>query len=105
MKNCISERTRIETRPSDVTVREYSMAKFLCTASTDPEEVAHLTIDWKKDGRFIDFELAQRIWKNNFDNSLTIFSTIPLDTGEYTCVARNGVDQDESSAQLIVQGM
>ncbi len=38
------------------------------------------------------------------DNSLTISGTIELDTGKYTCVATNGLDEDEASAQLVVQG-
>ena len=38
------------------------------------------------------------------DNSLTISGTINLDTGKYTCMASNGLDSDEASAQLIVQG-
>ena len=38
------------------------------------------------------------------DNSLTISGTLSLDTGKYTCVASNGLDEDEASAQLIAQG-
>lgn len=81
-------------------------AKFTCTATTDPEEVANMQIDWKKDGQIINYELAQRVFKNTMDNSLTISGTISWgDTGKYTCMASNGLDSDEASAQLIVQGM
>ena len=83
---------------------EETEAKFTCTATTDPEEIQNLEILWKKDGEFIDYELAQRIFRNNMDNSLTISGTISLDTGKYTCVAQNGLDSDEKSAQLVVQG-
>jgi len=100
----VRRRTRIQTEPLDVQVYEGTEAKFTCTASTDPEEVKNLVIDWKKDGQLIDYQLAQRIFKNDMDNSLTISGTISLDTGKYTCVARNGLDEDESSAQLVVQG-
>ena len=45
-----------------------------------------------------------RLYQNSFDNSLVLRFTISQDTGEYTCVASNGIDEDEASAQLIVQG-
>ena len=83
---------------------EGTEAKFTCTATTAPEEVANLRIEWKKDGQIIDYNLAQRVFKNNMDNSLTISGTINLDTAKYSCMATNGLDSDESSAQLIVQG-
>ena len=59
---------------------------------------------WKKDDQIIDYRVAQRAFQNNMDNSLTISGTISLDTGKYTCVATNGLDEDEASAQLVVQG-
>ena len=86
-------------------VYEDTEAKFTCTATTDPEEVNSLRIEWNKDGERIDYLVAQRMFKNEMDNSLTISGTISLDTGKYTCVAINGLDQDEASAQLVVQGM
>ncbi len=48
--------------------------------------------------------MAQRAFQNDMDNSLTISGTISLDTGKYTCVATNGLDEDRASAQLVVQG-
>ncbi len=48
--------------------------------------------------------MAQRAFQNDLDNSLTISGTIELDTGKYTCVATNGLDEAEASAQLVVQG-
>ena len=45
------------------------------------------------------------MFKNDMDNSLTISGTISLDTGKYTCMAcTDGLDCDEMSAQLTVQG-
>ena len=46
--------------PLDVMVYEETEAKFTCTATTDPEEVQNLKIEWKKDGEIIDYQLAQR---------------------------------------------
>ena len=46
----------------------------------------------------------QRTFRNDMDNSLTISGTMSLDTGKYTCVASNGIDEDSAGAQLTVQG-
>jgi len=100
----VRRKTIIQMEPVDVMVFEGTEAKFTCTASTDPEEVPNLDIQWKKDDELIDYRLAQRMFKNYMDNSLTISGTITLDTGKYTCVASNGLDTDESDAMLIVQG-
>ena len=90
--------------PQDTTVESGTEAKFTCTAMTDPEEAKNLVIDWKKDDGLIDYEVAQRVFKNYMDNSLTISGLYTLDTGKYTCVASNGLDTAEASAQLVVQG-
>ena len=52
----------------------------------------------------LDCRLAQRMFRNNMDNSLTISGTMSLDTAAYSCMATNGLDEDEITAQLIVQG-
>ena len=90
--------------PQDIVVYENSEAKFTCIATTDPEELVNLKIDWLKDGQLLDYALVQHMFKNNFDNSLIISSTIPLDTGIYTCIVSNGLDSDSWDAQLLVQG-
>lgn len=94
----------IVTAPMDMMVYEGTEAKFTCTATTDPEEVGNLRIEWQKDGQTIDYSLAQRVFQNVMDNSLTISGTIYLDTGKYTCIGVNGLDQSNASAQLVVQG-
>lgn len=101
----VRRKTKIQMVPLDVMVFEGTEAKFTCTASTDPMEVGNLEIQWKKDGQLIDYRLAQRMFKNFMDNSLTISGTITLDTAKYSCVASNGLDTDEADAQLIVQGV
>jgi len=97
-------KTRIVTAPLDMMIPEGMEAKFTCTGTTDPDEVENLKITWKKDNQTINYELAQRVFENAIDNSLTISGSIYLDTGKYTCVASNGLDSSEASAQLIVQG-
>lgn len=99
----VRRRTRIVTKPLDMMVWYTTEAKFTCTATTDPEEVGNLMINWMKDGQTIDYDLAQRVFQNKMDNSLTISGTIYLDTGTYSCVASNGLDEDVSDAQLVVQ--
>jgi receptor-type tyrosine-protein phosphatase zeta len=100
----VRRKTQIQTEPLDVMIHEGTEAKFTCTATTDPEEVSNLSIEWKKDGQLIDYALAQHVFRNDMDNSLTISGTISLDTGKYTCMATNGLDSGEASAQLVVQG-
>ena len=97
-------KTRIVTAPMDMMIPEGMEAKFTCTGTTDPDEVENLKITWKKDNQTINYELAQRVFQNEIDNSVTISGSIYLDTGKYTCVASNGLDSSEASAQLIVQG-
>ena len=92
------------TAPMDMMIPEGQEAKFTCTGTTDPDEVENLKITWKKDNQTIDYILAQRIFQNAIDNSVTISGTFYLDTGKYTCVVSNGLDSSEASAQLIVQG-
>lgn len=92
------------TAPLDMMIPEGMEAKFTCTGTTDPDEVENLQITWKKDNQTINYELAQRVFQNAIDNSVTISGSIYLDTGKYTCVASNGLDSSEASAQLIVQG-
>lgn len=92
------------TPPLDIMLYEGTEAKFTCTATTDPDEVTNLAINWMKDNQYIDYALAQRVFQNIMDNSLTISGTIYLDTGKYTCVATNGLDESSASGQLVVQG-
>ena len=77
---------------------------FNCQASTDPAEESKLRIEWKRNGEPIDYEQEGRISKNMADNSLTISQVVVDDSGEYTCVASNGLDSDEVTAQLTVKG-
>ena len=101
----VRRRTMIEMAPLNVFVVEGTEAKITCTGSTDLAEMENYRVDWKKDGSWIDYNLAQRVVKNTMDNSLTISGTITLDTGEYTCVASNGLDEEAASASLIVMGV
>lgn len=62
-----------------------------------------MQIKWLKDNKEIS-AVVQRMTTNKQDNSLTISGTIVRDSGSYTCVATNGLDQEEASAMLTVRG-
>lgn len=99
----VRRRTKIVTHPMDMMVHYEKEAKFRCTATTDPEEIENLVINWKKHDTLIDYLRSMRMYRNFVDNSLTISGTIYLDTGKFTCHASNGIDSAEASAHLIVQ--
>ncbi|XP_059166690.1 neuroglian-like isoform X2 [Physella acuta] len=98
----VRRKTRIEQEPFDLEVMAGKDAKFTCSATTDPEEVVHLRMLWMKDGKPITAN-DQRMTTNRQDNSLTISGTIMRDSGTYTCIATNGLDNSTASAVLIVK--
>ena len=100
----ISERTFIDTAPQDQEVNATMDVVFECGATTDPLEAARLEIKWKRDGDEIDFKVQKRLRYNVNDHTLTIIGSEVTDSGEYTCVADNGLDSDEVTAQLTVKG-
>ncbi|KAJ8301648.1 hypothetical protein KUTeg_020635 [Tegillarca granosa] len=95
-------RTRIEFKPSDLEIGAGKDGKFTCSGTTDFAEVEHLHIYWRKDGKTITSN-DQRMTQNFQDNSLTISGTIARDSGVYTCVVTNGLDQATASAILTVK--
>uniref|UniRef100_A0A2C9KWE9 Neuroglian n=1 Tax=Biomphalaria glabrata TaxID=6526 RepID=A0A2C9KWE9_BIOGL len=98
----VRRKTRIEQYPFDLEVYAQSEAKFTCSGTTDPEEVENLKILWQKDGKPIT-AYDQRMTMNRQDNSLTITGTIVRDSGTYTCIATNGLDNHTASATLLVK--
>ncbi|XP_064605046.1 neuroglian-like isoform X2 [Liolophura sinensis] len=99
----VRRRTRIEQRPLDLEVIAGNDAKFTCSATTDTDEVKQLEILWEKDDKPITPD-NQRMTSNYQDNSLTVTGTIARDSGRYTCVATNGLDNATASAMLTVKG-
>ncbi|GFO23158.1 neuronal cell adhesion molecule, partial [Plakobranchus ocellatus] len=98
----VRRKTRIEKMPKDLEVFANSDAKFTCSGTTDPEEVNNLRIVWLKDGKEITTK-DQRMTTNIQDSSLTISGTITRDSGTYTCIATNGLDNSSHSALLTVK--
>uniref|UniRef100_A0A0B7A4I7 Neuroglian n=1 Tax=Arion vulgaris TaxID=1028688 RepID=A0A0B7A4I7_9EUPU len=98
----VRRKTRIEQMPLDLEVNAGTDAKLTCSGTTDPEEVQNFRIIWNKDGKEITTN-DQRMTENRQDNSLTISGTIQRDSGTYTCIATNGLDNDTASAVLTVR--
>lgn len=98
----VRRKTRIEKMPMDLEVFASSDAKFTCSGTTDPEEVNNLRIVWLKDEKEITTN-DKRMTTNIQDNSLTISGTITRDSGTYTCIATNGLDESRQSALLTVK--
>ena len=101
-KLVVRRKTRIEKRPGDLEVNAGNSGKFTCSGTTDPEEVHNLKVIWYKDGKQITAN-DQRMTKNYQDDSLTISGTIVRDSGTYTCVATNGLDNATAAAVLTIK--
>ena len=95
-------RTVIYYGPRDQEVDASTDVVFKCNATTDPREAVHLAITWKRDGDGIDFANEPRFLHNATDNTLMIIASEVGDSGNYACVADNGVDFDEVTATLTV---
>ncbi|KAK7486747.1 hypothetical protein BaRGS_00022031, partial [Batillaria attramentaria] len=98
----VRRKTQIEQAPLDLEVNAGTDAKFTCSGTTDPEEVDKILIKWLKDNKEIS-TVVQRMTTNQQDNSLTISGTIVRDSGTYTCIATNGLDEARASAMLTVK--
>lgn len=62
-----------------------------------------MRVTWEKDGLLIS-TYENRFTQNFQDNSLTISGTIVRDSGVYTCIINNGLDEDRAYAFLTVKG-
>ena len=96
-------KTRTVQRPGGLEVTAGSDAKFTCSGTTDFAEIKNLKVSWLKDNKPITTN-DQRMTQNFQDNSLTISGTIARDSGTYTCVVSNGLDNATAGAILTVKG-
>ncbi|XP_064633131.1 neuroglian-like isoform X1 [Lineus longissimus] len=99
----VRQQTRIVSSPQDMIINAGDEAKLVCTATTDPEELENLKIKWLRDGATINYALAQRIFQNSLDNSLTITNAQKTDTAVYSCVAESSLDKAEATAFITVR--
>lgn len=96
-------KTRITQYPLDLEVEAGHEAKFTCTGTTDFDEAKNMRIYWEKDDKRLSVD-QQRVSQNLNDNSLTISGTVVRDSGVYTCIITNGLDEDRAYAILTVKG-
>ena len=100
----ITVKTTIRSGPYPLTqtIRHGSRLQFTCQATTDHHEVSRLTISWLKDGEPVNLK-DPRISKTD-GKGLLVTNVSSSDTGNYTCVASNGLDSDSKSAEVKVIG-
>ncbi|KAK3601735.1 hypothetical protein CHS0354_016099 [Potamilus streckersoni] len=86
--------------PKEQLVRFGSVAHFKCSATTDDQESKNLGITWLHNGIPVDLHNPDVEITDAF--GLILKNTSSKNTGNYTCVATNGLDSASASAQLNV---
>jgi hypothetical protein len=99
----VRDRTIIHQQPHNVEVNASTDVVFRCNATTDSQEEHNLKYEWRKDGKLINFQNEGRLSTNMYDHSLIITGAQVEDSAEYACVASNGIDSDQMSANLKVK--
>ncbi len=99
-----SEKTRILYVPSNQVVRANTDVILFCNATTDPAELNNLDLTWLKDGQRLGEDPRLSVTKDTTWLRLRITRAKVDDTGSYSCVAANGIDEDSASVDLVVQG-
>jgi len=101
----LAEKTQIFDAPeAKVAINVSNDVVLKCNATTDPEELSMLRIDWLKNGEKIDYDIEMSLSKNSLDNSLKITAAQVSDTATYTCRASNDLDSHDVNVQLVVKG-
>ncbi|CAL1526256.1 unnamed protein product [Lymnaea stagnalis] len=95
----IRVKTKIINEPINMTVDYPNGATFTCGASTDPNE--ELRFRWLKDG--VEVVPDERI--SISDGNLYLRETESKDSGNYTCVAYNSLDNATAKAELRVKAV
>lgn len=77
--------------------------KFTCIAMTDPRETVKYV--WKKNGKVIQDISDPHVRCEKDCSVLHVQEADATHSGNYTCVANNGIDQDQRTIELRVKGM
>ncbi|CAL8096888.1 unnamed protein product [Calicophoron daubneyi] len=94
-------------RPHAERITENSSVQMYCEAKTDPAELSNLRLSWMKDGELLDAEYCQNNGRTSVSQdggTLRIIAVTPLDSGMYTCIAENRLDNDSSTLKVLVEG-
>ena len=75
---------------------------YTCIAMTDPQETVRYT--WRKDGQVIKDNSDPHLSCEENCSILRVKEAKGRHSGNYTCVASNGIDQDHRTIQLKVKG-
>ncbi|XP_055958348.1 neuroglian isoform X2 [Patella vulgata] len=93
-------KTLIATEPVNLQPIHGNDAMFKCDALTDPHEKHKLKYTWYLDNEPVIID-NDRVLQENGD--LIIKNTNSKDTGNYTCIASNGLDEDKAWATMKVK--
>ncbi|ESO02276.1 hypothetical protein HELRODRAFT_161527 [Helobdella robusta] len=98
----VIDRTRITTLPISQEVNASSDVTFSCSATTDSSMLDKLEIKWLFNDNPIEASNSRYRLENN--NELLVLPNVQVgDSGSYTCVAGNGIDEVNKLATLIVK--
>lgn len=86
---------------------EGTNATFTCSIASG--DLSGLSYEWRKDDALINSYANQaRIYINtapeNYQSTLRVINLKPIDSGVYTCSAKNRYGQDKVSTKLNVKG-
>ncbi|ESO96246.1 hypothetical protein LOTGIDRAFT_174928 [Lottia gigantea] len=96
----VREKTRISQEPNNVQSVNGNDAVFRCRAFTDPNEQHRLRYTWLRNGQPLIIDNDRVIQQSE---ELIIKDSMSQDTGNYTCIASNGLDEDRAWATLKVK--
>ncbi|KAK3103268.1 hypothetical protein FSP39_018003, partial [Pinctada imbricata] len=99
----VRDKTIITNKPRNQEVKENTTnVRFMCAASTDPEERKNLTYRWRKDDVPI-VPSSNNAYKIMKDYTLLILKVTREHSGNYTCIADNGLDRDSATGILKIR--
>ncbi|KAL5014246.1 hypothetical protein ScPMuIL_008516 [Solemya velum] len=99
----VRSKTKIVSAPQDLEVKINTPVNLTCLGSTDPMEIGNLVVSWMKDGTPVtsDSHSTEKIYHQG--NSLIINGMTGSDSGAYTCVVSNGIDNATATTFLTVK--
>lgn len=94
--------TETEEGKTSIEVDSDEDVKFTCIAMTDPRETVRYV--WKKNGKVIKDLSDPHVRCEEGCSVLRVQEADATQSGNYTCVANNGIDEDQRTIELRVKG-